>query len=193
MDLSLDLDLDAPTPPSQPEARLPSPPPPPKPAVAIAAQARAENQRILNMLLAVDQRIVRLLNAAAATVSHLASSIAEDPHAPPPASAGGDEPENFSTSYAEYLQTLNDVQGELRVAFRSMSKSGILAAAERRVPYRASLAGDEKDLELAAKRVALVLASVERGIKDVQAAGAGQALGLLVAEDADAMDLDLDF
>ncbi|KAJ3180767.1 hypothetical protein HDU87_001880 [Geranomyces variabilis] len=193
MDVSLELDLDAPTPPPSSEARLPSPPPPPKPAVAVAAQARAENQRILNMLLTVDQRIVRLLNAAAVTVTHLASSIAEDPHAPPPASTGGDEAENFSTSYAEYLQTLNDVQGELRLAFRSMSKSGILSAAGRGVPYRASLAGDEKDLELAAKRVALVLACVERGVKDVQAAGAEETSGLLAADDADAMDLDLEF
>ncbi|KAJ3156153.1 hypothetical protein HDU86_004121 [Geranomyces michiganensis] len=193
--MDLDTDLDAPAPRPEPP-RVPSPPPPPppppKPAVAVAAQARAENQRILHMLLSVDQRIVQLLTAAAATVTHLASSIAEDPHAalpPQAAAANSDEqqPENFSTSYEAYLQTLNDVQGELRVVFRSMSKSGILAAAGRSVPYGLSLAGDEKDLELAAKRVALVLACVKRGVEELELPGQ------LAVGGAEAMDLDLDF
>ncbi|KAI8905661.1 hypothetical protein DFJ77DRAFT_205769 [Powellomyces hirtus] len=151
--------------------------------VNAAARARAENERLLQTLLAVDKRIVLLMQAASKTILKLGSPGS-------PASPGGRSPvsdsedDDFSANFEIYLQTLNEIQSFLRRIFRHLSKSGILAAAGRSIPYHASLAGDEKDLELCAKRVALVLAHVETGLRQVRRAAAATEGGSSGAEDS---------
>ncbi|TPX59251.1 hypothetical protein PhCBS80983_g02568 [Powellomyces hirtus] len=153
--------------------------------VNAAARARAENERLLHTLLAVDKRIVLLMQAASKTILKLGSPGSPAlPGRSPSSSSVSDSDDDFSANFEIYLQTLNEIQSFLRRIFRHLSKSGILAAAGRSIPYHASLAGDEKDLELCAKRVALVLAHVETGLRQVRRAAAAPEGGSSGAEES---------
>ncbi|TPX72352.1 hypothetical protein SpCBS45565_g00436 [Spizellomyces sp. 'palustris'] len=120
-------------------------------------QAQLENEQLLRTLSAVEKRVVLLLTSASEAVAQLANEADVE-----------EAEEKFAESFQVYVQTLNEIQSYLRRIFRHLVKSGILAAAGRSIPYRASLAGEEMDLELAAKRVSLLLAEVENSLGQIK-------------------------
>ncbi|KAI9105461.1 hypothetical protein DFS34DRAFT_588789 [Phlyctochytrium arcticum] len=138
-----------------------------------ALQAQQENEQLIKTLSAVEQtdllhieRVVLLLRSASQAIQQLATE--------------GDieeAEEKFAENFQVYLQTLNEVQSFLRRIFRHLSKSGILAVAGKTIPFCNRLAGDEKDLELGAKRVALISAYVEEAIQEVKDFEANMASG----------------
>ncbi|RKO84559.1 hypothetical protein BDK51DRAFT_22926, partial [Blyttiomyces helicus] len=63
----------------------------------------------------------------------------------------------------------------LRAIFRHLASSGILSSAGTSIPYRANLAGEEKDFEIAARAVSLLRERIGR-LEDVGAGGEGASL-----------------
>ncbi|KAJ3001253.1 hypothetical protein HKX48_002979, partial [Thoreauomyces humboldtii] len=100
---------------------------------------------------------VLLLQSASQIVSCIAN---------PTTSIDSDE-DDWYAAYERFYEALSNIQRLLRLIFRSLAKTGILAAAGRGIPYRAGVAGEEKDLELAAKRLALVGAGVDAALREV--------------------------
>ncbi|KAI8822482.1 uncharacterized protein EV422DRAFT_505312 [Fimicolochytrium jonesii] len=143
------------------------------------------DKEIVTLLRTAAQTIARLASGPSTAddsspPSPPGSAIPSAPPSPDspstPTSPERSAPVPFAQKHFDYVSTVNKIQHALRTIIRILAQNGVLAAAAATsstadttttlkanvvphggVPYNVSLAGEEKDLELAANRVELLL------------------------------------
>ncbi|KAJ3208433.1 hypothetical protein HDU67_006720 [Dinochytrium kinnereticum] len=151
----------------------------------------SENEKLLRQVHGIEMRIVKLLEVGADALESLAYEGSDVDAAK----------EQFTLHHGDYMSILNEIQIGLRQIFRHLSEAGILTGTASSMgggggyglaplPYMGSVDGEEKDFELTAEGLDLVIKFLTSGVKKVlgknieeMAAGSG------ISENEMALDL----
>ncbi|KAJ3038895.1 hypothetical protein HDV00_012817 [Rhizophlyctis rosea] len=114
------------------------------------------NAEMISSLNKIEQLVTTSLIAASKAIDGLAS--ADDT---------AKAQEDFKKRCSIFFAILADIHKVVRGVILEMHASGIITT-RGSIPYDANVAGEEKDFEIAAKSVSLVLANVRAALRDAQ-------------------------
>ncbi|KAI9010629.1 hypothetical protein DFJ74DRAFT_710876 [Hyaloraphidium curvatum] len=125
-----------------------------------------QSAKLLQELQRIEDRILKVLDLGAATLSALAD-----------ASETGEEAlSSFTSNASEYYKLLQIISGTLRSRIDAVLAMGILphVANQPSIPFLPNLYGEEMDLELRAKALHVVKEELQEVIQDLEAAVSGE-------------------
>ncbi|KAJ3051938.1 hypothetical protein HK097_007065 [Rhizophlyctis rosea] len=124
------------------------------------------NEQLIANLNQVEKLVIASLEAASKAIGGIATYREGEEEAGDPQNAAESAQKLFAGRSGRFFGLMKEIQKQVGSVIQNMTESGMIAG--RATPYNATVAGEEKDFEIASKSVSLVLAKVNSALRDLE-------------------------